>query len=126
MFHNLPSVVGVSGIHCIASQVSFVFFNAGNELRGIILGDWGERLLQGQDQVAAGMALWSETNDPAWIITTGDNIYPKGIFSWDDPQMDRKWRNVYYQVTRLTVYLKIIHATVEPNNTPTHRPTYVV
>ena len=70
----------------------------GNQLRSIVLGDWGERLLEGQDQVAAGMAVWSETQEPAWIITTGDNIYPKGIFSWDDPQVDIKWRDVYYQV----------------------------
>ena len=65
------------------------------ELRAIILGDWGERLLQGQDRVAAAMATWAAENNPAFIITTGDNIYPRGINSPDDPQMDRKWRNVY-------------------------------
>jgi hypothetical protein len=79
----------------------------GNELRVIVLGDWGERLLPGQDQVAAGMANWSTVHNPDWIVTTGDNIYPKGLFSWDDPQMDIKWREVYYQdsICNLTWYV---------------------
>jgi len=80
-----------------------------NELRAIILGDWGEIKLQGQGQVAAGMAVWAETNDPAWIITTGDNIYPRGFFSWDDPQVDIKWRNVYNQesLRNLSWYISV-------------------
>ena len=66
-----------------------------NELKVITIGDWGEILLQAQDRVAAAMATWAEANNPAFIITTGDNIYPKGLRSPDDPQMIRKWYDVY-------------------------------
>ncbi len=33
------------------------------------------------------MANWTGQNHPEFIITTGDNIYPRGITSVDDPQM---------------------------------------
>ena len=52
-----------------------------------MLGDWGEILLRGQDWVAAQMANWTRDNDPEFILTTGDNIYPEGITSVDDWQM---------------------------------------
>jgi predicted MPP superfamily phosphohydrolase len=68
-----------------------------NELQVIIIGDWGELIFDSQEAVAAAMGNWSEVNNPAWILSTGDNIYPKGIRSWDDIQVDLKWRNIYYQ-----------------------------
>lgn len=82
-----------------AGFTNFVFGD--DELKFIVLGDWGERLLRGQDWVAAAMAEWAEENDPAFIVTTGDNIYPRGLRSPVDPQMDRKWRNVYHNYSSL-------------------------
>lgn len=73
----------------------------GDQLRFIVLGDWGELKLRRQAWVAAGMAAWAEENDPAFIITTGDNIYPKGLRTPDDVQMDYKWRDVYHNYTSL-------------------------
>ena len=43
------------------------------------------------------MSVWADSNRPAFIQTTGDNIYPVGIHSWDDSQVDSKWRRVYEQ-----------------------------
>ena len=68
-------------------------------LKVIVLGDWGEALLRGQDQVANGMAIWAEENLPAYVITTGDNIYPAGLRSPDDNQMNRKWKEIYNQTS---------------------------
>jgi 3',5'-cyclic AMP phosphodiesterase CpdA len=65
-------------------------------LRFIGLGDWGEILLRGQKWVASGMANYTRDNDPQFVVTTGDNIYPEGITSADDIQMTRKWYNVYH------------------------------
>ncbi|ELT88709.1 hypothetical protein CAPTEDRAFT_202056 [Capitella teleta] len=66
-----------------------------NVLRVITIGDWGEVLFRGQALVAEQMARWSGENDPEFILGLGDNIYQWGIFSVDDPQLDRKWRDVY-------------------------------
>ena len=71
----------------LVSDKLFIFFL--DELRFIALGDWGERSLPGQELVAAQMAVWAQDNNPEYILTTGDNIYPDGISSVDDPQMDR-------------------------------------
>jgi len=43
------------------------------------------------------MSVWADSGHPAWIQTTGDNIYQEGIYSWDDRQVDTKWRNIYKQ-----------------------------
>lgn len=69
--------------------------NAEDLLKIIIVGDFGETVLQGQEKVAASMAAWAETNEPDWILSVGDNFYPKGIRSTTDPQIDFKWRNMY-------------------------------
>ena len=61
----------------------------------IALGDWGDTLLPGQQQVANQMALWAEKWQPSFIMSTGDNFYPNGVRSVDDRQFDNKWRNVY-------------------------------
>jgi len=69
-------------------------------LKVLFIGDWGWQLFgifRGQQRVAEAMSAWADSNRPAWIQTTGDNIYPMGIHSWDDPQVDSKWRHVYDQ-----------------------------
>jgi len=71
-------------------------YPAVDELRAIVVGDWGELLLNGQNRVSAAMAFWSDSNDPDWIVSTGDNFYPNGIRAWNDPGVDLKWRNVYH------------------------------
>ena len=73
----------------------------GSVLKLITIGDWGEVLFAGQDRVAEQMAIWADVNHPEFILGLGDNIYPWGIFSVDDGQIDRKWRNVYHNYTAL-------------------------
>ena len=72
-----------------------------NVFRTMTIGDWGEILFRGQGLVAEQMALWAEDYDPEFILALGDNIYQWGIFSVDDPQLDRKWRDVYHNYTSL-------------------------
>ena len=50
----------------------------------LVVGDWGDTLLPGQQQVADQMAEWAEVNNPQFIISTGDNFYPNGVRSVDD------------------------------------------
>jgi len=72
----------------------------GDSLKVVFIGDWGHQLfgiLQSQQRVAQAMSLWADVNHPAWIQSTGDNIYPAGIHSWNDHQVDSKWRRVYNQ-----------------------------
>ncbi len=61
----------------------------------MVLGDWGDTALPGQQQVAYAMASWAAANNPQFIISTGDNFYPSGVRSTTDPQWTNKWVNVY-------------------------------
>ena len=50
-------------------------------------------LIHGQDWMAAQMVNWTHDNDPEFILTTRDIIYPEGIMSVDDWQME--WWDEY-------------------------------
>ena len=41
------------------------------------------------------MASWAEVHKPQFIVSTGDNFYPSGVRSTDDPQWNNKWVEVY-------------------------------
>jgi len=66
-----------------------------DDLSIIILGDWGQAGLQGQERVADAMAEWAAVNNPDWILSVGDQFYPKGLRSTTDRQIDIRWRQMY-------------------------------
>ena len=63
-------------------------------LRFLALGDWGAGTALQKD-VAASMDLYAMTKPIDMIISTGDNIYGKGVKSVDDPQWKTKFEDVY-------------------------------
>ncbi|KAK9807884.1 hypothetical protein WJX72_012198 [[Myrmecia] bisecta] len=60
-----------------------------------VLGDWGRQGEFNQTEVAEQMAAQARTYKPAFVVNTGDNFYPGGLFSVDDPNFDDSFRNVY-------------------------------
>ena len=52
-------------------------YSSGIALVFEILGDWGERRLPGQPRVAEHMENCGAIHHPEFIITTGDNFYPR-------------------------------------------------
>ncbi|GAB1431137.1 metallophosphoesterase [Ignavibacteria bacterium] len=63
-------------------------------IRFFIIGDWGTggKL---QREAASGMARKATAIQPQFILSTGDNIYPKGVDSPDDAQWKTKFENIY-------------------------------
>ena len=63
------------------------------------LGDWGVRGLDvGSDaqlDVARGISCAARANEPRFIVTLGDNFYPKGVVSEKDGQFSFKYEEVY-------------------------------
>jgi tartrate-resistant acid phosphatase type 5 len=57
----------------------------------LAIGDWGS---PGVAAVARAMGEWADDMMPAAVISTGDNFYPSGVQSIDDPQ----WQSRYEQV----------------------------
>jgi hypothetical protein len=62
----------------------------------VTLGDWG--CGQGnarQRRVAHTLARFAEQHNVRFIISTGDNFYPRGVDSVEDPQWRTTFENVY-------------------------------
>jgi acid phosphatase len=70
------------------------FYEDETPLRFLALGDWGAGTALQKD-VAASMDLYAMTKPIDMIISTGDNIYGKGVKSVDDPQWKTKFEDVY-------------------------------
>ncbi|HVZ42116.1 MAG TPA: metallophosphoesterase [Candidatus Kapabacteria bacterium] len=64
-------------------------------VRFLVMGDWGTGA-EGQSKVAKSMAATAKQYGCDYIISTGDNIYPKGVQSANDEQWKRKFTAMYY------------------------------
>lgn len=62
--------------------------------RFFVIGDMGTGK-PGQYEVARAMAHRAQQEPIDFILTAGDNIYPDGVRSVDDPQWQTKFENVY-------------------------------
>ena len=66
-----------------------------NKLNFLVIGDWGRAGEYLQRETGAEMNNVSKKISPAFIISTGDNIYAHGVASVDDPQWWFSFENVY-------------------------------
>ncbi len=63
-------------------------------LRWVVLGDWGTGG-EVQRRVARAMAALTARAPVHFVLSTGDNIYPAGVRSADDPQWEQKFERPY-------------------------------
>jgi tartrate-resistant acid phosphatase type 5 len=63
----------------------------------LVIGDWGRCGEFYQKEVAEQMSYASVSGDASFIISTGDNFYPSGVASVDDPLWDKSYENIYNQ-----------------------------
>lgn len=66
-------------------------------LNFLVIGDWGRCGEFFQKEVAEQMSFASVSGNASFIISTGDNFYPKGVKSVDDPLWMKSYENVYTQ-----------------------------
>jgi len=60
-----------------------------------VIGDWGRNGDFGQQEVADAMGRMAKIIEPEFFISTGDNFYPNGIASVDDPYFISSFENIY-------------------------------
>ena len=93
----IPNVNNIGKFDGNGSMDRQLFLNDQEELRFIVIGDWGSGH-QHQKEVAESMGKfcqgWSG-NKCDFIISTGDNFYNEGVYDVYDDQFDKKWRDVY-------------------------------
>ncbi|MCA8924902.1 MAG: metallophosphoesterase [Planctomycetes bacterium] len=68
-------------------------------LRCLVMGDWGTGRAD-QKAVAAGMAKRQAAGGLDLVLTTGDNFYPTGVQSADDPLWEANFRGIYTDALR--------------------------
>jgi len=66
----------------------------GETVRFIAMGDWGKGN-DTQREVAAGVAAVCERQGCNFVLSLGDNLYPKGAESPEDPQFQEKFERPY-------------------------------
>jgi len=64
-------------------------------LHFIALGDWGRNGEYDQTQVAAQMGSWAGAHPNDFVISVGDNFYPAGVVSEQDPLWHYSFENIY-------------------------------
>jgi tartrate-resistant acid phosphatase type 5 len=66
-----------------------------DSLSFIVVGDWGRDGAYSQRSVADAMNDYSQKFHAQFIISTGDNFYPDGVSSINDPQWKSSFENMY-------------------------------
>ena len=67
----------------------------------LVVGDWGQhdgyagQFERDQARVARGMARVAARRDVSFVVSTGDDFYPRGVTSSSDVQFETKWRARY-------------------------------
>lgn len=77
-----------------AAAVAPSAFAQDSALHFLVVGDWG----QGSDEqrrVAAAMGGVAARNDTRFVLSTGDNFYPRGVGSVTDPQFRTSFEDIY-------------------------------
>jgi hypothetical protein len=61
----------------------------------LAIGDWGRNGADHQIPVARQMGKWATDNPNDFILSLGDNFYPKGVVSEHDPLWHYSYENIY-------------------------------
>lgn len=64
-------------------------------LNFVAIGDWGRNGEYHQKEVATQMGKWAAEHPNKFIISVGDNFYPKGVVSEHDPLWHYSFEEVY-------------------------------
>jgi len=64
-------------------------------LHFMAVGDWGRNAEYDQPEVANQMGIWAKTHPNDFVISAGDNFYPKGVVSEHDPLWNYSFESVY-------------------------------
>jgi tartrate-resistant acid phosphatase type 5 len=92
----MGSIAGTTITHFESDDLSpRADHNNGFPLNFIAIGDWGRNGEDHQIDVAAKMGEWAHNNPNDFVISVGDNFYPLGVISENDPQFHYSFENIY-------------------------------
>ncbi|EHQ25873.1 purple acid phosphatase family protein [Mucilaginibacter paludis] len=96
LINPFESLAGTRETHLESEDVSpKAIFANDFPLNFVAIGDWGRNGEYHQNEVAKQMGAWAATHPNKFIISVGDNFYPKGVVSENDPLWHYSFENVY-------------------------------
>src|ERR1700743_1340143 len=63
-------------------------------LHFMVVGDWGRNGEYDQLEVAKQMGNWGTEHPLSFVISAGDNFYPSGVISANDPTFHYSFENI--------------------------------
>src|ERR1700743_3327414 len=63
-------------------------------LHFMVVGDWGRNGEYDQAEVAKQMGNWGTEHPLSFVISAGDNFYPSGVISANDPTFHYSFENI--------------------------------
>ncbi|MCQ6957138.1 metallophosphoesterase [Mucilaginibacter aquariorum] len=92
----LASLAESSGVtHLESDDLSKAVLKDEYDVHFIAVGDWGRNGEYDQQEVAKQMGVWAATNPNNFVISVGDNFYPRGVVSENDPLWHYSFENIY-------------------------------
>lgn len=82
--------------YALLAQIDERIIKQENETAVMVIGDWGRNGEYFQKELADAMGKAAIRIEPEFIISTGDNFYPDGIASVEDPLWLSSFENVYH------------------------------
>lgn len=76
-------------------SVSSEFYEIEDGYHFYTIGDWGRNGYYRQKELADMMDLAGHVVEPEFIVSTGDNFYPNGVASIQDPYWISSYENIY-------------------------------
>jgi tartrate-resistant acid phosphatase type 5 len=96
LINPLAGFADASVTHLTSDDVSPKAALADNyNLHFMAIGDWGRNGEYDQAEVAKQMGLWGATHPNDFVISAGDNFYPKGVVSETDPLWHYSFEDIY-------------------------------
>lgn len=96
LINPLETFAGVNPTHLESADLSpRTAFADDFPLNFVAIGDWGRNGEYHQNEVAKQMGNWAATHPNKFIVSVGDNFYPKGVISENDPLWYYSFENVY-------------------------------
>ncbi len=79
----------------LTSKPSKTILKLDSAIHFIAMGDWGRNGADHQKQVAAQMGKTATDTKAQFVIATGDNFYPSGVISDQDPLFKYSFEDIY-------------------------------
>jgi len=84
-------LIGLTTISCATKNE----WKEPTSINFLVLGDWGRNGEFNQKDVAKAMSIESTKQHDNFILSMGDNFYPDGVISTNDPNWKKSYEDVY-------------------------------